>query len=272
MIRIDLQRRVARYRWLGIGLGLALAFAAFAGALYTLDRRVPLYSFWNRSSAALPAPPAIPVAIEPTPAIVAVPPVTMAVDLPVSIQAAGGLLVLVAQMTKSVDVRALTIEANGVFVIDGQLDAAVELIQLLELLQPHASQLRGTKWSAEDSDQVHGRITGKLVSPAGGAQVALVATEALQLFAVVAGQAAGNGLQSVVITSPQSTATSDGLYVYQADLTAVGSVAAVASFVQSLFVYDARIRMGRLTVVRSKVADPVSHITLSLDAVVRESP
>ena len=272
MIRIDLQQRVARYRWLGIGLGLALAFAAFGGALYTLDRRVPLHSFWDRWSAALPVPPAIPVAVEPTPDIVAVPLVTMAADLPVNSQVAGGFLLMVAQMSTAVDIRSLTIEANGAFVLEGQLDATVELAQLLESLQPHVSQLRGTKWSAAESDQVHCRLTGRLVSPAGGAQSALAPAEALQLLAVVEGEAAESGLQSVVITSPQSAPTVDGLHVYQADLTAAGSAAAVARLVQSLAAHDARIRMARLAVVRSQVAGFHSPITLSLDIIVRESP
>jgi hypothetical protein len=279
MIRIDLQPRVVRYRWLGVALGLALAIAAFGAALYTFDQEVSLHAAWARWIApeavpitrpAVPEAPAVDVRIQPTP---------YASDLPLSSQAVARSLALMDRLTTSIVTRTLRVSGTSVsgsgtsggFIIEGQLDTAATLSRVVESLRGHAIELQGTKWFSDTTGDMHCRLTGKVVSPAGVEMTPVTATEAARQFTLAEAQAVASGLQSVQAGSSQTTALVNGLSLHRVELTAVGYFKSLTRFVQYVADHPATVRLAHLVVVGSTIAGSYSHFTLSLDAVVRAS-
>ena len=275
MIKIDLQPRVGRYRWLGITLGLALAIAAFGAALYTLDRRVSLYSVWARWTAPEAVAITLPAAPEASAVDVAVQSLPVAPDLLLSSQVAERSLALVDRLPTSFTMRTMSVSgsgaASGGFIIEGQLDASAALSQVVGSLREQTIDLRGTKWSSDTTEDVHCRLTGKVVSPVGATLTPVTAAEAARQFGLAEARAVASGLQSVQAGSFRTTLVGDGLSLHQVELTAVGSFESLAWLIQFLADQPVPVRIAHLAVVRRTIAGSYSHFTISLDAIVRDS-
>jgi hypothetical protein len=268
MIRIELKPRSSFHRRLGIVAGLAVAAAAFGAALYTLDRQVPLRSMWGHaaeSAASSDAP------LE-TPMDDGVRQVMEPPDLPSSSDAALRSLSLLVRLPAAMKVTTLTAGAGGDFVIEGNL--AGSLVEALDSLHPYTIDVRGTSWTSGPQGVAPAacRIVGEVAVSVGTPLQPVPATKAARLFEQVGERAVASGLPAVQSGPARVEAAGSGLSVHHLELRAEGPSTPLHRFVQDLADLGAAVRIAHLVVVRSPDDDAYSQVTLSLEAVVRESP
>jgi hypothetical protein len=270
MIRIELKPRSSFHRRLGIVAGLAVAAAAFGGALYTLDRQVPLGSMWGQAAESV-ARSSVP---PPTPMDDGVRQAMEPPDLPSSSDATLRSLSLLARLPAAMKVTTLTADAGGDFVIEGNLAGANSLVETLDSLRPYTTDVRGTSWTSGPQGVAPAacRIVGEVAVSGGAPLQPVPATKAARLFEQVGERAVASGLPAVQSGPARVEAAGSGLSVHHLELRAEGPSIPLRRFVQDLADLGTAVRIAHLVVVRSPDDDAYSQITLSLDAVVRESP
>jgi hypothetical protein len=188
LIRIDLQPPSQRQRVVVTVLGLVVAIGAFGGALYALDRQVPLGRLWSRALSAGPATPARrPVDGNEAPSAAgqgnstmpargaeAAPPVetqTVRSAPPVPPPASAvhtigdgvlrGLAVFGA-IPSGMGMTSLSVGESGVFTVDGVLHG-VSVDRVWADFEALATNVEATSWtSGRDTTFVHCRVRGDL--------------------------------------------------------------------------------------------------------------
>lgn len=267
MIRIDLQPRTTRFRWLGIVIGLTIGFGAFAGALYTLDQRMPLRQLWARMIGPAPAAPA-PAA----PVDVARPVHVARPELPQVNDAVRMSARLPGLLAAGFVLQSLSADDSGTFAFEGNLMDGGPLVSLAASLRHHTIDVRATRWfsSGVDDDGTLCRVTGTVASSSAVAPQPVPVQQVSHLMRQVQTLASDNGLTGLYVATQRVDAAGPGYDLHRFELQGEASFVQVDRLLQSLD--SLPLRVAQLDVVHTIDAGPSGHVTLSLDAFVRESP
>lgn len=254
MIRIDLQPRSTRFRWIGIVAGLCVGFGAFAGALYTLDQRMPLGGLWNRLTAGESRPESRPEpASAPAAVMTAAGPPSPSMVPPQVTDAVRGVAQLARHLPPGFALHALAADSSGSFVFEGML-AGTDPLALAALLHSYATDIRVTRWSssggmagASRSCRVVGKVAASTVEEAPIVQ----AHEVGSLFDQAEAMARASGLRGVGMVIHRVDAQGSAYVRHRVDLTGRGEPAQLERLLQSL--HKLPVRVTRLA-----VASPVA--------------
>lgn len=232
LIRVDLQPPSQRQRVVVTVLGLVVAIGAFGGALYALDRQVPLGRLWSRvlspgpgtparrpvdgnreapsaagqgnsTTAARGAEAAPPIETQTVRSAPAVPPPASVVQA-IGDGALRG-LGLVGAIPSGMGMTSLSVDEGGDFAVDGVLHG-VSVDRIRADFEALATNVEATSWtSGRDTTFVHCRVQGDLYvarrSIVDGPQAPLsglagiAGTHGLTGASLVAGDAGEHGLR-----------------------------------------------------------------------------
>jgi len=275
MIRVELKAPPSLHRQLGIIVGLTVALATFGGALYALDRQVPLGSLWSAALGWVSRPSSVEVSTE-SPALPPPPegtqPQGSTAELPARTDAARRVLALVDHLPVGVRVTTLTADVEGGFVIEGILAEGVSLATVVDLLKVYASDARGTSWSsaAAEGGSRACRLVGNVIAVLDSPMAPISATQLAELTTLTNERAVTHGLRGVQMEEVIAEPAAGGVDLHNFDLRATGSMASLRRFVLAIEELGAGIRIAHLAASRSSSGDADNQVTLSFDAVVRE--
>jgi hypothetical protein len=256
MIRIDLSTRSSTHRHLVVVIGLAVAFGAFAGAIYTSKLKSWMQETFadNVPSGSMPERHASLSSSEP--------PLPTLAGSDFAWKAVG----LSDRLLPSMQVASLTADANGGFAVEGMCTGGSQAV--LDSLQHHTVDVRVTSWRSGANSDVSCRATGRFAVPSVPVLQPMESGRFTSLVQQAVERARVSGLQNVTTHAARSAVA----HVRNVELHGLGSATSVSRFASSLAQLGTRLRVAHLDVARTTGDTFDRQISISLDAVVVETP
>jgi hypothetical protein len=256
MIRIDLSTRSSTHRHLVVVIGLAVAFGAFAGAIYTSKLKSWMQETFadNVPSGSMPERHASTPSSEP--------PLPTLAGSDFAWKAVG----LSDRLLPSMQVASLTADANGGFAVEGMCTGGSQAV--LDSLQHHTVDVRVTSWRSGANSDVSCRATGRFAVPSVPVLQPMESGRFTSLVQQAVERARVSGLQNVTTHAARSAVA----HVRNVELHGLGSATSVSRFASSLAQLGTRLRVAHLDVARTTGDTFDRQISISLDAVVVETP